>query len=83
MNTAAEVILALAAVGFMYRALVGPTLADRTVAMNGILLVLSGVIATRAAHLHTGTFLATLVAIAVIGPVSNGMIARYIERRAE
>ena len=83
MTTASNVILIVAACGFMYRALRGPTLADRTVAMNGILLVLSGVIATRAAHLHTGTFLATLVAIAVIGPVGNGMIARYIERRAE
>lgn len=83
MTTASYVILFLAACGFMFRALRGPTLADRTVAMNGILVVLSGLIATQAAHLHNGAFLATLVAIAVIGPVGNGMIARYIERRAE
>lgn len=83
MNAATEIVLFLAALGFLYRALRGPALADRAVGMNGLLIVLSGLIASRAAMFHSGTFLATLVALAVIGPVGNGMIARYIERRAE
>ncbi len=82
MTTATEIILVLAACGFVFRLIRGPSLADRVVAMNGVLVVLMGTIATLAAHTATGAFLPTLVALAVIGPVGNGMIARYIERRA-
>ena len=38
-----------------------------------------GAIATHAAHTGVGSFLPTLVAIALVGPIGNGMIARYIE----
>jgi hypothetical protein len=40
-----------------------------------------GGIATHAAHTTVGSFLPTLVAIALVGPISNGMIARFIEGR--
>ncbi len=83
MSTATDVVLAIAAFGFLYRLLRGPSLADRTIAMNGLVVVLMGVIATEAVHLATGAFLPTLVALALVAPVGNGMVARYIERRAE
>ncbi len=76
------VILILAALGFLYRMGAGPSLADRVLALNGLLLVGMGVIATRAAQSGDGAFLPTLIIIAVVGPISNGMIARFIERRA-
>lgn len=82
MIVATAVLLALAATGFVYRLLRGPTLADRTIALNGLVLVLMGAIAAAAAHGHGGAYLPTLIALAVIGPVGNGMIARFIERRA-
>lgn len=73
------VILTAAAVGFTYRLCVGPTLADRAIAVNGILLVGMGAIATQALRTHDGAFLPTLVAIAIVGSVSTGMVARFIE----
>ncbi|HWJ96672.1 MAG TPA: monovalent cation/H+ antiporter complex subunit F [Acidimicrobiales bacterium] len=75
------VILGIAAVLFMYRLCAGPSLADRVVALNGVVLVGMAGIATHAAHTGVGAFLPTLVAIALVGPISNGMIARYIEGR--
>lgn len=81
MTNAAFLVLALAALGFTYRLLVGPSLADRVLASNGLVLVGMGAIAAYAAHTGDGTFLPALVAIALVGPISNGMIARFIERR--
>ena len=82
MNLVTMLILAVAATGFAYRLLAGPTLADRTSALNGLLLAGMGAIATQAAHTRTGVFLPTLVAIALVGPISTAMIARFIESRA-
>jgi len=75
------VILAVAGALFTFRLCVGPALADRVVALNGIVLVGMGVIATQAAHSGVGSFLPTLVAIALVGPIGNGMIARFLESR--
>lgn len=77
------VVLALAGAGFLLRLRVGPTLADRVTAMNGVVLVLMGALATYSAHSGNGAFLPTLIVIVLVGPISNGMIARYIEGRAE
>jgi multisubunit Na+/H+ antiporter MnhF subunit len=74
-------ILAVAGGLFAYRLCVGPSLADRTIALNGLVLVGMGAIATHAAHTAVGSFLPTLVAIALVGPIGNGMIARFIEAR--
>jgi multicomponent Na+:H+ antiporter subunit F len=81
MTPATFVILAVAAALFAYRLCVGPSLADRVVALNGLVLVGMGAIATHAAHTAVGSFLPTLVAIALVGPIGNGMIARFIEAR--
>lgn len=81
MTEAAFVMLAAAAALFAYRLLRGPSLADRVVAVNGLVVVGMGAIATQAAHTGVGSFLPTLVAIALVGPIGSGMIARYIEGR--
>jgi multicomponent Na+:H+ antiporter subunit F len=81
MTQATFVILACAALLFGFRLCAGPTLADRIVALNGLVLVGMGGIATHAAHTAVGAFLPTLVAISLVGPIGNGMIARFIERR--
>jgi multicomponent Na+:H+ antiporter subunit F len=74
-------ILTLAAALFAYRLCVGPQLADRILAMNGLVLVGMGAIATHAVHTGNGAFLPALVAVALVGPIGNGMIARFIEAR--
>ena len=79
MTQATFIILAAAAVLFGYRLCAGPTLADRVIALNGLVIVGMGAIATHAAHTAVGAFVPTLVAIALVGPIGNGMIARFIE----
>ncbi len=81
MTEATFVILVIAAAMFTLRLCIGPSLADRVVALSGIVLVGMGAIATRAADTEVGSFLPALVAIALVGPISNGMIARFIEAR--
>ena len=81
MTQATFAILAVAAGLFMIRLCLGPSLADRVVALNGLVVVGMGAIATHAAHTGIGSFLPALVAIALVGPISNGMIARFIEAR--
>jgi len=82
MTQATLVILAAAALLFAVRLAVGPSLADRVVALNGLIIVGMGAIATQAAHTSVGSFLPTLVAISLVGPIGTGMIARYIEGRS-
>lgn len=82
MTEATFAILTIAAGLFLYRLCVGPSLADRVVALNGIVIVGMCGIATQAAHSEIGAFLPTLVAVALVGPISNGMIARFIEARS-
>ena len=79
MITAAFLLLAAAAACFTYRLVLGPSLADRVIALNGLILVGMGSVAVHAAQTHSGAFLPALVAIALVGPISNGMIARFIE----
>ena len=81
MTTAAFVVLALAAACFAYRLVVGPSLTDRVLALNGLVLTGMAAIATHAAHTGNGAFLPALVALALVGPIGNGMIARFIEGR--
>jgi multicomponent Na+:H+ antiporter subunit F len=81
MTLATFVILTIAALLFAIRLCIGPSLADRVVALNGLVLVGMGGIATHAAHTGLGAYLPALVAIALVGPIGNGMIARFIEAR--
>jgi multicomponent Na+:H+ antiporter subunit F len=77
----AFVLLTAATACFAYRLVKGPSLADRVIALSGLLLVGMGAIATHAAHTGNGAFLPALVALALVGPISNAMIARFIEGR--
>jgi multisubunit Na+/H+ antiporter MnhF subunit len=81
MTHATFLVLAVAGALFSYRLCAGPALADRIVALNGLVVVGMAAIATHAAHTGGGSFLPTLVAIALVGPIGNGMIARFIETR--
>ena len=81
MTQATFVLLAISAALFTYRLCADPSLADRVIALNGLVLVGMGGIATHAAHTAVGAFLPALVAVALVGPIGNGMIARFIEER--
>jgi multisubunit Na+/H+ antiporter MnhF subunit len=77
---ASFVLITVAALLFGFRMCIGPTLADRVIALNGLLIAGMSAIATYAIHTGNGDFLPALVAVALVGPISTGMIARFIER---
>lgn len=79
MIAAIYVVCLTAAVLFIFRLVKGPTIADRVLGLNGLLLVGMGSIAATAVNTGSGAFLPALIALALVGPISNGMIARYIE----
>lgn len=81
MEIATYTLLLLATLAFGYRLLVGPTLADRSVAVSGVLVVGMIGVAAHAAYTDTGTYLPVLVIIGLVGFVSTAIIARYIEGR--
>ncbi len=81
MTVAAFVILCTAGALFALRLCLGPSLADRALALNGLLIVGMATIATQAIHTGTGAFLPTLVVVALVGSISTGMVARFIEGR--
>ncbi len=81
MITATFVILGAAGAGFAYRLLVGPSLADRTMALNGLVVTGMGALAADAVRTGRGAFLPTLVVAALVASIGTGMIARFIEGR--
>jgi multicomponent Na+:H+ antiporter subunit F len=78
---AALVMLALAAACFGYRMLAGPTLADRMVGLNGVLLSGTSAVVAHAVSTGRGAFLPAVVVVSLVGFVGTGMIARYLEGR--
>ncbi len=79
MITATYVILLVAAACFVFRMLSGPTLADRIIGINGVLLVGMSAIAVQAVDTGNGAFLPVLVVLALVGFIGTAMLARYIE----
>ncbi|HEX6570057.1 MAG TPA: monovalent cation/H+ antiporter complex subunit F [Acidimicrobiales bacterium] len=79
MITAGFVLVALAAVGFGYRLVAGPSLADRVVGMDGMLVVGVSAITLRAMQTGEGAFLPVAVVVTLVGFVSTSVVARFIE----
>jgi multicomponent Na+:H+ antiporter subunit F len=81
MITATYVVLGLAAAGFFFRLLRGPSLADRVLAIDGMALVGIAAVAVQAMQSGEGAFLPVLVVLTLIGFVSTSASARFIEGR--
>jgi multisubunit Na+/H+ antiporter MnhF subunit len=79
--TASFVVLALAALGFGYRLLAGPSLADRVIGVDGMLVVGVSAIALRAMQTGEGAFLPVAVVASLVGFVGTAVVARFIERQ--
>ena len=75
------VLVGLAALGFGVRLVVGPSLTDRVVGMDGLLIVGVSVITLRAMQTGEGAFLPVAVAVTLVGFISTAVVARYIEGR--
>ncbi len=81
MIAAAFVLLGIAATGFLYRLLVGPSLADRIIAVDGALLIVISVLAVESARTGDGVFVDAIVIVGLLGFVGTSVAARFVERR--
>lgn len=81
MIVAALTLLSLASLLFLYRLIVGPAVADRVVALDGLLITVVGGILVTAAGRDSVLSVDTVLVIALVGVVGTGILGRYIEQR--
>lgn len=74
-------LLALAGSLFLARLVIGPSLADRVVALDGLLLTAVGMLVAESARTEQGTFVDAAVVIGLLGFIGTGVAARFIERK--
>ena len=77
----ALVMLIVGAAAFLYRVLLGPTVPDRVIALDGLLSVVVIGIIVAAAETDRGVTLSTVVVVALVAFVGTIALARFIERR--
>lgn len=81
MITVALVLIAVGGAGFLYRLVRGPSLADRVVALDGLLtIIVTGVIAWSALQ-GTSTYLTVGVVVALVAFLGTSAFARFVEGR--
>lgn len=81
MIVAGFVALVCAGVAFGVRLLAGPTLADRVIGVEGLLVVGVSALALRAIQTGSGSFIPVAVVVTLVGFVSTAVIARFIEEQ--
>lgn len=74
-------VLGVAFALFAYRLFRGPTLADRVIAVDGMLVAGVSTLIVRAMETDSGAFLQVAVMLSLVGFISTSVIARYIEGR--
>jgi len=77
----ALVVLVLAGAGFTVRLVRGPSLADRVVALDGVLTVAVMAIAAYGALVGSSEYAVVAVVVALVAFVGSATFARFIERR--
>ena len=81
MIVAAGAVRALAAVLFLVRLFLGPNVADRVIALDGLLMtILAGVLLSAASD-DSSVSVDTVLVVALLGFIGTGVMARYIEQR--
>lgn len=71
-------VLGLAAACFCFRLARGPALADRVVALDGLLVVGANAIAVDAVRTGSVVYLPVLVVLALVGFVSTAVVSRVV-----
>lgn len=78
---AALVVVCIAAVCFAVRLAIGPTIPDRILALDGLLLCVVGAIAADIVRTGDTSFVMVMVIAAVVAFIGAAMVARFVERR--
>lgn len=79
MILAAYVLLVLAGALFFLRLLRGPSLSDRVMALDGLLVAGVSALVVRAVESGSGTFLPVAVVLTLVGFIGTAVVARFIE----
>ncbi|MDW3214569.1 MAG: monovalent cation/H+ antiporter complex subunit F [Ilumatobacteraceae bacterium] len=77
----AYVLLAIAAALFMVRMLIGPNIADRVIAIDGLLATILAGVMVNASFTGSSISIDTVLVVALLGFVGTSVLARYIEQR--
>jgi multicomponent Na+:H+ antiporter subunit F len=80
-SVAITAVLVAATALYAVRLALGPSLADRVLALNGMLLAGMVLLAHEAVRSGRGSFLAVIVVLALVGFVGTAMIARFVQGR--
>lgn len=75
----AFLLLGAAGLLFGYRLLRGPSLADRMLALDGIMAMGVAALITRTVDTGDGSYLAVAVVLTLVNFISTATIARFIE----
>jgi multicomponent Na+:H+ antiporter subunit F len=81
MITAALVLLVIGGACFLVRAVAGPSLADRVVAVDGLVVTVAAAIMVHSILIDSTRFLDVGLVVAFIGFVGTTAGARFIEHR--
>jgi len=79
--TAAFILLTLAGFAFLYRLLIGPSVADRVVALDGLLMVVICGILVDVADGSSVVSIDTVLVVSVVAFIGTGVLARLVERQ--
>ncbi len=81
MSVVALILLSGAAALFMVRLFIGPSVADRVMAFDGLLITVMCAILVAVARRDWSTSVDAVLLIALVGFIGTGVLARYVERR--
>ena len=81
MIVAAYCILSLAAIIFLIRLLLGPSVPDRVIALDGLLVTVMCGVLVGAADQRSAIGIDTVLVVALLGFIATGVLARYVEQR--
>lgn len=81
MILAATILLVAAGACFLFRIIRGPSLADRVIAVDGLVVTIVAAIIVNSIRVDGPWYLDAAVAVAVVGFVGTSAGARFIERR--
>ncbi len=83
MITAIYATLALAGALYLFRLMRGPSLSDRVIGIDGLIVTGMSLIIVQAMDSRNGAFLPVAVVLALVSFISTSVVARYIEGRGE
>jgi multicomponent Na+:H+ antiporter subunit F len=83
MMVVALALLTLAGIGFLHRLVIGPSVGDRVIALDGLILLAVGALAVNAARTDSAVFIDAIVVVGLLGFVATSVAGRYIEGRRQ